>query len=50
MLNCCKCGKELKDSDNYWKAWNGRMPILGVIYICAKCMKKFKEEKPNDKA
>jgi len=38
---CDKCKKELKDSDNYWKAWNKRRPFLDDMHICAKCMETF---------
>ena len=46
VIFCDKCKKELKDSDNYWKAWNRKRPFLDDIFICAACMREFlKEEK-----
>lgn len=41
---CNKCGKELKDSDNYWKAWNKKRPFLDDKHICARCMREFLKE------
>ena len=48
---CDKCKKELKDSDNYWKAWNKKRPFLDDIFICAACMREFlKKEKEHGTA
>ena len=41
MIICDKCGKELKDSDNYWKVENNRNPFLDDKHICAACMERF---------